>query len=326
MIVCRTPMRVSFFGGGTDFPEFFEQYGGAVLGAAIDKFIYHTVIPFPSQLFDYCARLAYSKVECVTCVEEIKHRPFREVMSYLGVTKDVEISITSDLPAFSGVGSSSSFVVGLLKSLMAFQGRVVPQIDLAYTAIYIEREIMKEAVGCQDQVFAAMGGINLLEFIAIDDIRVHRIPLSKNRIEELNESLMMFFTGIKRRANDIEERKIENVQLIKPSLLKMRQLVDRGYDILTGNQSLEQFGKLLHETWEMKRTLDPEVSNQAVDAMYSTALAAGATGGKLCGAGGGGFLLLFVKPERKETVRSALEKFHEIRIKCGAGGSQILSV
>lgn len=326
MIISRTPMRISFLGGGTDYPEFFERYGGAVLGAAIDKFIYHTVIPFPSKLFDYCIRIAYSKVECVSCIEKLHHKPFKEVLRYLGILKDVEISITSDLPAFSGVGSSSSFVVGLLNSLMAFQGKAVSQTDLAYKAIYIEREILREAVGCQDQVFAAMGGINLIEFLDINDIRINRLPISKNRIQELNESIMMFFTGIRRRANDIEERKINNIPSISPSLLELRKLVDKGYEILTSSRSLDEFGRLLHEGWEIKRTLDRAVSNEIVDTMYKAALDAGAAGGKICGAGGGGFLMLLVVPERKDAVRQSLKSFHEINVNCGAGGSQILYI
>ena len=324
MILSKTPFRISFLGGGTDFPEFFEEHGGAVLGTAINKFVYHSVIPFESRLFDYSIRLAYRKVECVSGLEEIRHAPCREVMRKLGIHKDVEINITADLPAFSGVGSSSSFVVGLLNALMAHKGVTIPRLDLAYQAIHIERDILKESVGCQDQVFGAVGGFNLIEFFKTDNIVVHRVPMTQERLNQLDQSLMMFFTGIRRRANDIEENKIRNIQFIKPYLLSMRKLVDQGYTILTSTQPLETFGELLHKTWVLKKRLDSGVSNQTVDAMYEMAVNAGALGGKVCGAGGGGFLMLYVPPDRQLSVRNALKDFHQVSVTCRADGTQIV--
>ncbi|MGZ3797729.1 MAG: GHMP family kinase ATP-binding protein, partial [Pseudobdellovibrionaceae bacterium] len=184
MIISKTPLRISFFGGGTDFPEFYEQHGGAVLGAAIDKNIYHAVTRFPSELFDYSIRLAYRKVECVKSLEDIEHAPFREILRRLEIVKDVEIGLTSDLPSFSGLGSSSAFTVGLINALNAYKGKHIGQASLAKAAIHMEREVLRESVGCQDQIFSAFGGFNLIEFKAHNEFVVNRVSLSRTRMEE----------------------------------------------------------------------------------------------------------------------------------------------
>jgi len=325
MIITRTPLRVSFFGGGTDLPEFFLNHGGgAVLGTSIDKFIFHSVAPFQSHLFDYSIRLAYRKVECVKNIDEIEHAPFRECLKYFGITKDVEIDLSADLPSFSGLGSSSSFTVGLLNALLAHQGRTVPGIELAYMAIEIERDILREAVGCQDQVFAAVGGFNVVEFITQRNIVVHRVPMRPERMAEFESSLMLFFTGIKRRAVDVEVKKISNIDNIKGTLKQMLPLVDEGYRILTGPAPLSDFGYLLHKTWQLKRQLEKDVSNDAIEELYKSAFEAGALGGKLLGAGGGGFMLFFVPPEKQQKVRERLANYHEIKIKINTPGSLIV--
>lgn len=324
MIICKTPFRISFFGGGTDFPEFFEQYGGAVLGTAIDKYIYHTLMRFPSQLFDYSIRLAYRQVECVESVADIEHTPFREILKHFGIQHDIEITLTADLPAFSGLGSSSSFTVGLLNALHAFKGQFIPQQELARLAIHIERERLKETVGCQDQVFAAYGGLNLIEFKTIDDFVVNRISLPKSRLDELERSLLMFYTGIRRRAADIERKKLDNLPKIRDRLLRMRRLVDQSHDLLTGNQSLSRFGSLLDTEWQEKRGLDPAVSSPVIDRMYETAVRAGAIGGKVLGAGGGGFMVFFVPEENQPAVCKALADFYEIPFAINAHGSTII--
>lgn len=324
MILCRTPLRASFLGGGTDFPEFFRQHGGAVLGSAIDKYIYHSVMPFHSQLFDYSVRIAYREVECVKSVADIRHAPFREVLKAVGIERDVEISLTSDLPSFSGLGSSSSFVVGLLHALLAFRGRIVPRLALAYEAIRIERERLNEAVGCQDQVFAAMGGLNLVEFVAVDNIVVHRVPLSRERQRELESTLMLFYTGIPRKAAELEAQKIRSLPALTGYLLELRKLVDAGYSALVGGPSLGVFGELLDRAWVLKKQLHSGVTTSVIDAMYDAAKEAGALGGKLLGAGGGGFLLFVVPPERKPRVRAALANHFEIEIGLNAPGSQIV--
>lgn len=324
MIICQTPLRVSFFGGGTDLPEYFEQHGGAVLGSAIDKFIYHSVTRFPSELFEHSVRLAYSKVEHVRCVDDIEHKPFREILKFVGIEKDIEISLAADLPAFSGLGSSSSFTVGALNALNAYKGQFLSRNELARMAIHIERDRLSEAVGCQDQIFAAFGGINLVEFISRDNFIVNRVVMSAQRIQELNDSLLLFFTGVKRRACDIERRKINNIDQIRGSLLNIHRLVEKAHVLLTGNASLTGFGELLDETWRQKRELDPAMSQPQVELMYERAKTAGAVGGKLLGAGGGGFMLFFVPADRQEKVRQALADYYEVPFRLNAPGSSII--
>lgn len=324
MIICRTPLRISFVGGGTDFPEFFGRHGGAVLATAIDKYIYHSVSRFPSELFDYSIRLAYRKVECVKSLDDVEHSPFREILRYFGIERDVEISLAADLPSFSGLGSSSSFTVGLINALTAFQGRFIARGELARLAIRMEREILQEAVGLQDQVVAAYGGLNLITFSGSDQFVVTRVAISRRRLEELNGSLMLFFTGITRQAERIERRKIRRLGRIETGLKRLLGLVDRAHEILTGNGPLESFGEVLDRAWREKRELDTAVSNPAIDGMYERAIAAGALGGKLCGAGGGGFLLLFVPADRQEAVRRALRGHPEVRFGIDAPGSGIV--
>jgi D-glycero-alpha-D-manno-heptose-7-phosphate kinase len=324
MIIVKTPLRVSFVGGGTDFPSFFSTHGGAVLGTAIDKSIYHTVFQLPSWLFDHKIRVAYRKVEHVRSLEEMEHRPFREILRYCGVTQDVEVNLSSDLPSFSGLGSSSSFTVGLIKGLTAFQGRHIGQEELARTAIHVERSILEEAVGFQDQIFAAYGGFNVIRFRGESDFVVERVPISQARLRELCASLLLVYTGLTRRAQDVERSKLRRLSIIEGNLKKMLLHVDRAYDVLTGNGDLSAFGRLLHETWVEKRQLDPMVSTPEIDRLYDQGLAAGALGGKLLGAGGGGFILFFVPPERKEQIRKVLRGFHDIPIALNAPGSTII--
>ena len=324
MIIVQTPLRVSFFGGGTDFPEFFREHGGAVLGTAIDKYIYHSVTAFPSRLFDYSIRLAYRKVECVASLADVEHGPFREVLRYMNIERDVEISLAADLPSSSGLGSSSSFTVGLINALMAFKGRFISQSELAATAIHIERNILHETVGCQDQVLAAYGGLNVVRFVNDDEFTVHRIALPRARQVELADSLLMFFTGITRSAGDVEKRKLDNLPNVQDQLKRMLCLVDEAHHILTGNRDLSAFGVLLDRTWREKRMLAANVSNPTIDAMYGSALAAGALGGKVLGAGGGGFLLLFVPRERQASVRHALKDYYEVPFSMSARGSSVV--
>jgi D-glycero-alpha-D-manno-heptose-7-phosphate kinase len=324
MIIVRTPLRISFFGGGTDFPEFFSKNGGAVLGTAIDKYIYHTISHVPSWLFNHKIRFAYRKVEFANSLDEIEHIPFREILRYCGILKDIEVNLASDLPAFSGLGSSSSFTVGLVKGLNAFTGKYVNQQELARQAIYIEREVLKEAVGVQDQIFAAYGGLNIIQLSSKNNFSVERIALTGDRLNELDASLMLFFTGITRRAHEVEKKKIQNIANINENLRKMLVLVDRAHTALTSNASLTTFGSLLHETWMEKRLLDPAVSNSDIDLLYEKGVEAGALGGKLLGAGGGGFMLFFVPPERQNRVRLALAAYNEVQFSINAPGSSVI--
>lgn len=324
MIISKTPFRVSFFGGGTDYPEHFTKHGGAVLGTAVDKCTYLAATHFYSRLFDYSIRLAYSKVECVADLDNIQHAPLRECLRWTGITKDVELDCMAELPSSVGLGTSSSFVVGVLNTLYAFQGRVVHPLDLAYQAIEIERDVLGESVGCQDQTFAAMGGFNLIEFRTTRDIVVHRLPISPERQAEFERHLLVVYTGIRRRASQVAARQVERIGGNAERLKRMRRLVDEGYDVLAGGGSLAKFGRLLDEGWKLKNSLDDSVSNSQINAIYERGLQSGALGGKLLGAGGGGFVLFFVPPEKRAGLVSALGNLETISIGVNAPGSQIV--
>lgn len=324
MIITKTPFRISFFGGGTDYPEYFLKYGGAVLGTAVDKFAYISVTRFYSRLFDYSIRIAYREVECVKRVEDIRHAPFRECLRWCGVSSDIEVNYAAELPSFSGLGTSSSFVVGLLCALYAFKGRASRPLELAYEAIEIERDVLKDSVGCQDQTFAALGGFNVIEFRGTRDIVVHRVPLSHERIKEFEEHLLVLDTGVRRRAGDIAARQIRKVGANHDRLKRMREMVDEGYDILTGGKDLSRFGALLHEAWSLKSLLDDSISTDAIRYIYEEGREAGALGGKLLGAGGGGFLLFFVPPHKRKAVLERLKHLEEIPVKVNAPGSHVI--
>lgn len=324
MLISRAPLRVSFLGGGTDFPEYFREHGGAVLATAIDKFSYVTASPFQSHLFNYAVRVSYSKGELVKGIDEINHPVFRECLRFCGYGKDIELHTVADLPAFTGLGSSSSFTVALLHALHAYKGEFVTPIQLAYEAIHIERNVLNECVGVQDQSTAAIGGFNVLEFHAEDDIRVHPLPLSPRRLEEIDAHLFLVFTGITRRAHDLESGKIQSLATNLDHLRGLRNMVDAGYNTLVSSQSLAEFGRLLHESWQLKRNLGGRVSNSEIDELYDRGIGAGAWGGKLLGAGGGGFLLFVVPPEKRSSLVSALADKHEVKVKVSAPGSQII--
>jgi D-glycero-alpha-D-manno-heptose-7-phosphate kinase len=324
MIITQTPLRISFLGGGTDYPEYFERHGGAVLGTAVDKSCYFSMSRFYSQMFDYAVRLSYRKVECVADVSEVEHVPFRECMRWAGVTKDVEIQHAAELPAMTGLGSSSSFVVGLLNTIYAFQRRALPPLELAYEAIELERKVLGESVGVQDQTFAAVGGFNLIEFRRMGQFVVHRLPIGPARLGELEGNLLCFFTGIRRRAEDLAKAQVKRVGRNIERLGRMRKMVDEGYAIITGDGSLTAFGELLDRSWNMKRELDGGITNATIDQYYETGKAAGAIGGKLLGAGGGGFLLFFAPPERHEALRHAFRDLVEVRFQLDAPGSHVL--
>lgn len=324
MIISKTPFRISFFGGGTDYPEYFTRHGGAVLGTAVDKCTYLAATRFYSQLFDYSIRLAYRQVECVADLEKIEHAPLRECLRWVGITKDIEVDCVAELPSSVGLGTSSSFVVGVLNALYAFQGRIVHPLDLAYQAIELEREVLRESVGCQDQTFAAMGGFNLIEFRTTRDIVVHRVPLSAERKAEFEQHLLVVYTGIRRRASQVAARQVERIGKNLDQLSQMRRMVDEAYSILASGQSLTGFGRLLHEGWVLKNSLDSSISNETINHIYRRGLEAGALGGKLLGAGGGGFVLFFVPPENRQSVIAALGTLETISMTVNAPGTQIV--
>lgn len=324
LTMTRAPLRVSFFGGGTDYPAFFEKHGGSVLATAIDKYSYVTANTFLSRLFDHNVRISYRQVEQVKTIGDIQHNVYRECLRFLGVDKDIELHNVADLPSFSGLGTSSSFTVGLLQALHGFKGQMIKGIQLAYEAIHIERNVLRENVGCQDQTLAAIGGFNHIEFRHEDDIVCNRVPISPARLEELQSHLLLFFTTITRRSSDIAGAQVKRLNENIDTLKAMNAMVDRGTQILTGAGSLTPFGELLHESWKAKQSLASNVSNEHINQMYETARSLGAIGGKLLGAGGGGFLLLFAPPERHNKIRSAFSNEQELVIRLNAPGSEII--
>lgn len=324
MIISRAPLRISFFGGGTDFPEYFRTEGGAVLATAIDKYSYVTASQFQSDLFDYAVRISYRKNESVADVAQIEHPVFRECLRLLKLEKDLELHTVADLPAFTGLGSSSTFTVSLLHALHAYKGEHVKPLQLAGEAIHIERGVLGESVGCQDQTTAAVGGFNVLEFRGDSDIRVHRLNLRPGRIAELEAHLFVVYSGVKRRAAEIEAKKIKAFGQNRPVLQRMRHMVDHGRDLLVDGGSLESFGRLLHEAWLAKRSLESTVSNGEIDGIYQRGMAAGAWGGKLLGAGGGGFVAFVAPPEAQPALRACFAELFILPVKIDAPGSQII--
>lgn len=324
MIIVRTPLRISLFGGGTDFPEYFKLNGGAVIGSAIDKYIYHTISHFPSWLFEHKIRFAYRIVEHVPDIEHIKHTPFKEILKYHQIYENIEVNLASDLPSFTGLGSSSTFTVGLIKGLNAFQGKLIDTKTLAKTAIYLEREVLDESVGFQDQVFASYGGFNHVKFSGSDSFNVERINVNEALMKELSENLIMFYTGMTRRASDIEEVKLKKIDKNISSLDRMYECVDEARRILSTGESLDEIGHLLNESWQLKRSLSEDVSNSHIDGAYQLGLENGALGGKLLGAGGGGFLLFYVPKRSQKQFRGAFSHMHEVVFTLNAQGSSII--
>lgn len=324
MIISRAPVRISFFGGGTDYPEYFLSEGGAVLATAIDKYSYVTASRFFSSLFDYSVRVSYRKVELVKAIDEIEHNVYRECLRHCGLDRDVELHNVADLPAFTGLGSSSAFTVSLLHALHSFKGEFVRPLEIAYRAIEIERHVLNENVGCQDQVLAAVGGFNRIEFRTEADIHVEKVPLSPMRLAEFESHLFIVFTGLRRRASDVVASQLRRIDDNKPMLKLMRAMVDEAWDILVTEQPLTRFGALLHESWMAKRSLDGGISNGEVDEMYERGRRAGAWGGKLLGAGGGGFLLFFAPADRHEALRCAFPSSARLPIRINAQGVQTI--
>lgn len=324
MIITKTPFRISLFGGGTDYPAWFREHGGAVLGTAINKYCYVSVRKLP-PFFDHRFRLAYSKIEFVREVEEIEHPVIRGALSEMQVRDGLEIHYDADLPGRSGLGSSSAFMVGLLHALGALNGRMVSKEQLGREAIRIEQEVLREAVGCQDQLWAAFGGLNQITFSRSGNFNVAPIVLSKARREELRQSMMIFFTGFSRYASRIAEDKIANVSQRTRQLNSMYAMVNEALAILgDSRRPLRELGELLHESWRLKRELAESVSTQALDEIYEAGLASGAIGGKLLGAGGGGFMLFLVGPERQLRVRERLKSLIHVPIGFDQDGSKII--
>jgi len=323
MIISRTPYRVSFFGGGTDYPAWYRENGGEVLSAAIARYCYITCRWLP-PFFAHKSRIVYSIIEDITRVEDIQHPAVREALLHLGIREGIEIHHDGDLPKMTGLGTSSSFTVGLLHALHALRGEFRSKIQLAEEAIHVERDRCGDRVGSQDQVCAAFGGLNHIRFAPDDSISVDPIPLPAERMAKFQDSLLLFFTGFSRYSSEVVAEQLQNVPRKQKELAEMAAMVGQGLRILTEGRDLGDFGRLLHESWLIKRSLSSRVSTPEIDAMYETARKAGATGGKITGAGGGGFLLLFVEPDRQAAVRRALAHLLHVPFDLDHSGSQII--
>lgn len=323
MVISRTPFRISFFGGGTDYPIWYRDHGGTVLGTTIDKYCYLTCRYLP-PFFEHRIRLVYSRIENCQTVDDIAHPAVREVLRFLGIERGVEIHHDGDLPARSGMGSSSSFTVGLLHALYALQGQMPSKRQLALESVRIEQEFIKETVGSQDQVLAAFGGFNHVVFAPNGEISVRPVTISADRLKELNSNLMLFYSGIERTASDIADSYITDLDGKKSQLRIMKDLVEESLSVLNSGHDIALFGALLHEAWQAKRGLGAQVSNTRIDEIYSAAQGKGAIGGKLLGAGGGGFMLLFVPPEKQEQVREILKNLIYVPFRFDFAGSQII--
>lgn len=323
MIISRTPYRISFFGGGTDYPAWYREHGGAVLATSIDKYCYLSARFLP-PFFEHKIRVVYSKIENCHDIDAIAHPAVREILRFLRFDRGVEIHHDGDLPARSGIGSSSSFCVGLLHAMHALNGRMPSKQQLAAEGIHIEQAVLHETVGSQDQVTAAHGGFNHLSFQPSGEISVRPVTIGPERMRQLESHLLLFFTGVKRTSSDVAQSYVHNFEGNKRHLRIMKDLVDEALAVLSSDRPVESFGALLHESWLAKRSLSKEVSTPEIDEIYQSALGAGALGGKLLGAGGGGFLLLFASPDRHEVLKQKLASLIHVPFRFEFAGSQII--
>jgi D-glycero-alpha-D-manno-heptose-7-phosphate kinase len=323
MILSRTPFRISFFGGGTDYPVWFRDHGGAVLATAIDKYCYIFCRYLP-PFFENRYRLVYSRIELIQAIDEIQHPSGRECLRFTGSTTGLDIHHNGDLPARSGIGSSSAFTVGLLNALYGLQGRMASKLELARDAIHVEQNLIGEAVGCQDQTMAAFGGFKHVVFEPDGRIDVAPVILSKGRSQLLQDNLLLVFSGLSRNATEVASEQIRQTGNRVRELTEMRQMVDEAVKILASDCDISAFGHLLHESWRLKRSLTDRISTTEIDDLYAAARDAGAIGGKLLGAGGGGFFLLFVPPERQAAVRERLRHLLQVPFSFSSSGSQIV--
>ena len=324
MIITKTPYRISFFGGGTDHPQWFNENGGKVLATTFDKYCYISVRVLP-PFFEHSHRIVYSKIESVSDINDIEHPSVREVLKDIGYNKGLEIHHDGDLPARSGLGSSSSFTVGILNALNALRGTYNSPHQLASSAIHIEQNLIKECVGSQDQISAAYGGFNEIEFGRDGSFDVQPLVAKKERLDDLNNHLMLFFTGVSRFSSEVISSQLLNLDNCHSQLNEMQCMVDEGASILRNlNHPLSDFGKLLDKAWKTKRSLSKLVSNNKIDEIYEAAIRAGAIGGKILGAGGGGFILFFVKPENQINIKQALKGFTHVPFRFENTGSKVV--
>ncbi len=326
MVISKTPIRISFFGGGTDYPDYFKKYGGAVLSSTINKYIYVSVKRLEvSSEFKY--KIYYSKLELCNKIEEIEHPVIRACITFLKINDPLEIHVIADLPARSGTGSSSSFTVGLLNSFYSFKGQIISKERLAIEAIHIEQVVLNERVGVQDQLAAAHGSLNLFQMSKKSTFKVCKININSRRKKELEGNLLMFYTGVKRYAHKILKEQISNTKQDKISsdLNRIKEMVIKGNEILSSNVSLDNFGLLLDDAWETKKKLSKAISSTFLNDIYTRAKDYGAIGGKLLGAGGGGFFIFYVNKEFQSEVRKGLSDLVEIDFNFENDGSKIIN-
>ena len=322
MIISQTPFRMSFFGGGTDMEEYFKEYGGAVLSTSFDKYCYVNVRHLP-RFFDYSTEVSYSKTERVTSVDDLQHPAIRNAMKMLDM-HEIRLTYEADLPARSGLGTSSSFAVGMLNAFYALKGKYADKKRLADEAIYLERVLCNEAGGWQDQIAASFGGFNRINFNA-DGYEVLPLIISPEKKKQLNNNLLMFFTGFTRFSSDVQKANgLDKRDKIR-QLQEMYSLVDDAENVLTDkNCDLDEFGRLLDHTWKLKRQTGAAVSTDSIDGLYAKGIKAGALGGKLLGAGGGGFLVFYVQPEYQKAVKEAMSDLMYIPFEFENGGTRII--
>jgi len=323
MIISRTPFRISFFGGGTDYPVWFNEFGGAVLGTTIDKYCYITCRFLP-EFFEHKHRIVYSQIENVWDINEINHPSVRETLRFMDIKEGLEIHHDGDLPARTGLGSSSAFTVGLIHALYGLKGLMPTKMQLAKDAIHIEQEMIKESVGCQDQVLVAFGGLKRFDFNHEESIDIKPIMMPAKRYEALQDHLMLFFTGFSRIASTVASEQIKETPNRVPELTQMQLMVGDAIKILNEGNDLLDFGRLLNESWQLKRSLTNKITTPEIDDIYNTAIKSGAVGGKLLGAGGGGFILLFVSPELRSHVKESLHGLLHVPFRFEKQGSQII--
>ena len=323
MIITKTPFRMSFFGGGTDIESFFRSYGGSVLSTTFDKYCYVNVRHLP-RFFDYSTELAYSKTERVTSIDQIQHPAIRNAMKMLNMY-EIRLTYEADLPARSGLGTSSSFAVGMLNAFYALKGKFVDKKRLADEAIYLERVLCEEAGGWQDQIAASFGGMNRIDFNRDGTYEVNPIIIHPDRKRLLNDNLLMFFTGFTRFSSDLQKENAMGYAEKTKQLQEMCSLVDDAERILEDKHgNIDDFGYLLDETWKLKRQIGGSITTNSIDELYEKGKEAGALGGKLLGAGGGGFFLFYVQPEKRESVMKAMKDLLYVPFKFEDGGTRVI--
>lgn len=322
MIISRTPFRISFFGGGSDYPIWYNKNGGQVLSTTINKYCYINVRYLP-KFFNYKYRIRYYKTEEANKISDIEHPVVREALKYFSIKDGIELVHNADLPARSGLGSSSTFSVGLINTFHNLKKNIPSKRILANNALELEQEIIKENVGSQDQIAAAFGGFNNIKF-SKNNFQVNQLPLSQKSIKKLESNLMLYFTGFQRSASDIALKQIERIKKNKIDLSNSVNLVDEAIDILLKDKNMDDFGKLLDEQWKIKQKYSNQISNININKIYKSAKKAGAIGGKLLGAGGGGFMLFYVTKKNQPTVRQKLNKLLHVPFEFENNGSQIV--